>query len=88
MISGELIAAEDDRLVIGTSGQLVGVAYVHIEKAAFLDAGYLNIGAKRVPGAEKRKMISLLSRFPQGLDDVVLSELLLAYGQADIITLP
>ena len=85
VVAGELLAVQDDGLILheGVYG-LVFVAYDQIERATFQKKRSLSIGARRTPVEGKREALRLLSRFPQGLEDPVLTEMLRQLGQESL----
>lgn len=84
-VDGELLEVRDDGILIATPSQVLFVSYGRILSGRFASAPRLRIGAQRVPGPEKRKDLSLLSRFPQGLEADVLHGLLGAYDQTEVV---
>ena len=87
-VDGELIAVEDEAIVIALQDRLVRVPYSVIRRASFEDAPHLGIASRRRPMRENRRQLALLSRFPQGLNGEVLTVLLGMYDQDEIETLP
>ena len=80
-ITGELLAVRADGLLIGTQSRIVFVSFGTIRDGRFPAVARLRIGARRTPGPDKLKELSLMSRFPQGLHSDLLERLLEAYSQ-------
>jgi hypothetical protein len=93
--TGELLEVRDAGLLLlvvperAMGKPVVLLPYGAIRAARFgrLGAGYgLKDGQPPVPATRER--LRRVSRFPQGLSDVVLRRLLDAYGQAEVVRVP
>ncbi len=91
----EVLAVEAEGLLLcGTASpqnvqaiRLVRIAYGAIEKATFEGHRGLNFGKGRIPSAEQRETLRLLSRFPQGVNEDLMPQLLAAYDQDELLTI-
>lgn len=81
-LRGELIEVRADGIVLRVGGQIWFLAYRLIESLRLEQySDDFGIGDGRVPPQELRDRMRLLARFPQGLDDEMLDDLLRLYGQ-------
>jgi hypothetical protein len=81
---GELLAVENNALVVLDEGKIVRVRFSSIRRARFARSG-ITIRDFDVPKATQEQL-RMLSRYPQGVDSPLLSSLLKAYGQTEIVT--
>jgi hypothetical protein len=82
---GELLEVRENGLLLATPRAILLVPYEAARSARFVD---VNIRlSRRAPTPEEFDRLRLLSRFPQGLDPVLLRQLLEARGQSEPRTL-
>lgn len=82
-IAGELLALENAGLLVLSERRVVRVPYRAIQRGSFGQLGlFMTKGV--APPADKRERLRLVSRFPQGLSEDLLRDLLAAYGQAEV----
>jgi hypothetical protein len=84
VMRGELLAVEDNALIVLSEQQITRVPYTTIRKATFAQTG-ISIRDFAVSTAERDKL-RLLSRYPQGLTPALLQSLLAAYRQSEVAT--
>jgi hypothetical protein len=94
-VAGELLAVQDTGLLLlmtppGTTGKrVVLLPYEAIREAHFGKLGEAyELKEGQPPGARTRERLQRVSRFPQGLSEAVLGQLLEAYGQAEVEKVP
>lgn len=81
-LRGELIEVRADGIVLRVGGQMWFLAYRLIESSRLEQySDDFGMGDGEVPPQELRDRMRLLARFPQGLDDEMLDDLLRLYGQ-------
>lgn len=81
-LRGELIEVRGDGIVLRVGGQIWFLGYDAIESARFEQySDDFGMTSGRTPPQEARDRMRLLARFPQGLDDTMLDDLLRLYGQ-------
>lgn len=85
-IRGELIAVRENGLVVLSGDELLFAPFDVIRQGRFSQRRSLKINDGNAPGAEEFIQIRMLSRFPQGLSEALLTRLLEAYGQDELIT--
>lgn len=78
---GELLALHDTEMMVLVDSQVVRVPLAAIRKARFEDLNILSVGAHQL-GPRKRKHLSLLSRYPRGLQGEMLDDLLRRHNQS------
>ena len=76
----ELLAVTDTGFVVLRGGRVVFVRYERVRTVSFRKVGFLDLQGTR-PNRKLRERLSYMSRFPFGLNDAVLAELLSIAGQ-------
>lgn len=82
VMRGELLAVEDNALIVLSDQQITRVPYTSIRKATFAQTR-VSIRDYVVTNADRDKL-RLLSRYPQGLTPALLRSLLAAYRQSEV----
>lgn len=83
-LRGELLAVTDSSLIIERGRGIVEVHYRRIRDARFTGVSGLRMREGRRPDPQKRRELTLLSRYPQGIDEPLLAEILQAYGSTKV----
>lgn len=88
-LSGELLAVRDNAYVVMIGRRVTVVPFAATEGAHFADVPWYG-EPTRAPSDNVRERLRLLSRFPYGLPDTVLAELLRHAGQEapDVVAAP
>ena len=82
-LSGELIALQDDGVLLLEGKMLRLVPYSRIVSAQF-DQTKETIANHQAPAHDRRERLRMLSRYPQGVAPDLLRDLLRAYGQGEL----
>jgi hypothetical protein len=77
----ELLEVRDTAYLVMHEGRVALVPYASVAEASFETVGPLEIGRGRVPSAKTRERLRFLSRYPYGVPEAALSELLRSAGQ-------
>jgi hypothetical protein len=81
--TGELLAVETGALLLLSNNQLIRVPLASVRRGSAPKVSFN--GSLR---ADKRERLRLISRYPQGVSPSLEGELLRAYGQGEVRTLP
>jgi hypothetical protein len=81
-VSGELLAINDDGLVVLEGRRMVTVPFPEIRDARFAEIGSAySFGGGTQPDPEKLAMLRRISHFPQGITPEIKARLLTMYQQ-------
>lgn len=84
IISGELLAVQDDGVIVLTNSVMELVPYSSIQSMKLYQlSGDYSLG-DQVPDAARRKRLASVSRYPQGIDVQLRQQLLAKLGQQQI----
>lgn len=82
-VRGELLEVRDSGMVILSTSELVIVPFTSIRLATFRELELVMMGQPVAP--EKQREARLLSRFPGGMPEPVLRQLMAARGQSELL---
>lgn len=77
----ELIEVRDTAYVVAHAGRIAVVPYSSVAEASFETVGPLGLGRGRAPSAKTRERLRFLSRYPFGIPEAAMAELLRTAGQ-------
>jgi hypothetical protein len=77
----ELLEVRDTAYLVMHDGRIALLPYATVAEASFETVGPLMIGDGRVPPAKLRERLRFLSRYPFGVPEAAMSELLRSAGQ-------
>ncbi|HEY8311210.1 MAG TPA: hypothetical protein VIG47_11675 [Gemmatimonadaceae bacterium] len=85
-ISGELLAVQNNGVVILTNSVMELVPYLSIDRLHLdeLDNSYDLTDAGKIPGAARQAKLAAVSRYPQGIDAALQQRLLAQLHQSDL----
>ena len=86
--SGELLAVQDDGVVISGDRILFAPFSAIVRLTVDKMGGQYQLGTADVPRGERLEQLRLVSRFPQGLTPTIRSALLAQKSQTDIAVIP
>ncbi|GAC1651801.1 MAG: hypothetical protein NVS4B3_13070 [Gemmatimonadaceae bacterium] len=82
--AGELLALQDDGVILSTGSRLALVPYAAIRSLTVLEFGGDYALHGEVPSAELRARLAAVSRYPQGIDRTLRQRLVSLVGQSEL----
>jgi len=86
VVTGELLAVQDSGFLVRDLGRILRVPNRAVRSGSLVTGGGTAFAGRPVGGTRER--LRLLSRYPSGVTDDLLAQLLAAYGRDSVETVP